>query len=418
MDRDFFTTMKTKTLKIAILSLHSSPIGAIGSQNTGGMSVYVRELARELGRCGHRIDIFTRQNAHTNGQVVNLDENVRLIHLSNGHAGPVPKLALYHSVKDYFRALESFQAQDGLCYDLIHSHYWLSGLLGQIAQNRWHVPHIVMFHTLGALKNMVAAGEPEPELRIVSEKRLAKGCHCIVASTAKEREKLMRFYDAAAERIKVVPCGVNLNLFRPLDRLAARRRLGFEADESIVLYVGRFDPLKGLDRLIEALAYLRNHTRLRLVIVGGDGEQSPAYQHLWQLVLKLGLKDRVMFAGRIEHADLPPYYNAANVLVIPSRYESFGMVGLESLACGTPVVTTPVGAIERILREGQTGYVVSDYTPAALAKGIESFLSDAAAATPAPEIVRASVFEFDWSHVASAIMDQYATVLKQQYQEA
>ncbi len=406
--------MKTEALKIAILSLHSSPIGAIGSQNTGGMSVYVRELARELGSCGHHIDIFTRRNAHTNGQVVNLDENVRLIHLSNGHAGPVPKLALYRSVEDYFRALERFQAQDGRCYDLIHSHYWLSGLLGQIAQNRWHVPHIVMFHTLGALKNMAAAGEPEPELRIVSEKRLAKGCHCIVASTAKEREKLVRFYDAAAEKIKVVPCGVNLNLFRPLDRLAARRRLGFEADESILLYVGRFDPLKGLDRLIAALGYLRSHLRLRLVIVGGDGEQSPAFQYLQRLVFKYDVKDRVIFAGRVEQLDLPSYYNAANMLVIPSRYESFGMVGLESLACGTPVVTTPVGAIEHILREGQTGHVVKGDTPIDLARGIEKFLPATLAEAPVPEAVRASVLDYDWSNVAAAIMDEYTNVLSNQ----
>jgi len=403
--------LNAKPITVAMFSLHSSPIGALGSRDTGGMSVYIRELAEELGRRGHRIDIFTHQNSNTRAPVVDLDKNIRLIHLDNGRAEPVAKpvakLDHYYCLADYFSSLETFQKRDGLHYDVIHSHYWLSGLLGQIARDRWRIPHIVMFHTLGALKNMAGAGAPEPKFRITNEKRLVQTCQGIVAATPRERDSLIRFYDAEEEKIQVVPCGVNLGRFRPLSRLTARRQLGFNADESILLYVGRFVPEKGLDRLIEALTHLRGHPRLRLVIIGGDGANSAAYQDLQRLIHQFDVKERVTLAGQVEQSALPSYYCAANMLVIPSRYESFGLTGLESLACGTPVVSTPVGAIEDVQDKGQAGVVISEGTPAALAGSIEIFLPGGLAGAPVPEVVRASVLGFSWSHVAEAMIDQY-----------
>ncbi|MBU0698137.1 MAG: glycosyltransferase [Proteobacteria bacterium] len=404
--------MKAALLNIAMISLHSSPIGELGTRDTGGMSVYISELARELGRRGHRIDIFTCRRARASAQVTELYANVRLVQLNSSLVEPMTKAKIYHALGDYFGALERFRIQAGLCYDLIHSHYWLSGMLGHQARNHWSVPHIIMFHTLGASKNRAGTSEPEPEIRIANEKRLINLCHRILAATKREKEDLMRFYNAVSAKISVVPCGVNLNRFRPLNRLTARQQLGFDADELLLLYVGRFDPIKGLDRLISALCHLQNHPRLRLVIVGGDGGHSSFFKNLQRLVRNLGLEHCVTFAGRVEHSVMPLYFCAANVLVIPSRYESFGLAGLEALACGTPVVAAPVGAFENVLREGQTGHVVSDETPLAFARGIEIFLPGPSSTVPAPEAVRASVLEFDWSKVAAAVTDQYTTVLK------
>lgn len=404
--------MKPEQLRIAMFSIHSSPIGELGTKNTGGMSVYIRELARELGTRGHWVDIYTRLNGTKHDQIIDLNENVRLIHLGAGNNGYVHKLALYYYLSDFFRALEKFKNREDLHYDLIHSHYWLSGRLGNWAQDRWNIPHIVMFHTLGAVKNNAAIGEQEPELRVAAEKKLTQTCQRILAPTERERENIVRFCNAPSEKIGVVPCGVNLDLFQPMDQAAARQRLGFQDDESIVLYVGRFAPIKGIDRLLEAMTYLKHYQRLRLLIIGGDGPDTPEFQNLQDLTRKLGIQDLVTFAGRIEQKSLPPYYSAADVLVVPSYYESFGLVGLESLACGTPVVATQVGAMGNILRDGKSGQLVANAQPRTLAHSIEKIIAASPATTVSAQGIRASVLKYGWSNVASAIIDEYETILR------
>jgi D-inositol-3-phosphate glycosyltransferase len=268
-----------------------------------------------------------------------------------------------------------------------------------------------MFHTVGAVKNSTVGSEKEPELRTAIEKNLARKCDRILVATDKERGHLVQHYGACPETIGVVPCGVNLNLFRPLDKIAARKQLGFAQDESVVLFVGRFAPLKGIDRLLEAMAHLKHHQRLRLVIVGGDGNSTPESQRLQELSRALSIQDFVTFAGRIEQYRLPPYYSAADVLVVPSHYESFGLVALESLASGTPVVATKVGAMESILREGETGHVVNNGSSRLLAEGIETFISRTH--VPSADAIRATVLRFNWANVASAMIDEYAAVLRQ-----
>ncbi len=402
--------MQTKSLRIAMLSIHSSPLGPLGTRDTGGMSVYIRETARELGRMGHRVDIFTRRTAKAGDPVIALAENVRLVHLSTGNGRNVPKEALHRHIADFNRALESFRNRHFLDYDLIHSHYWLSGSLGDMARENWQRPHIITFHTLGAVKNSIGVGEPEPLLRIATEKNLAASCERVLSTTPKDKVQLVRLYDAVSDKIGVVPCGVDLNLFRPLDTAEARRRLGFAPDHPMVLFVGRFDSVKGIDRLVTAMTYLRRRDSLRLVLVGGDGLASPATRRLQKQARDLGLQDSVTFAGRIVQDRLPPYYSAADVLVVPSLYESFGLVGLEALACGTPVVATPVGAMESILQQGRTGQVVTEAAPRLLADAIEAFLPNKARETVSAADIRASVLQFSWSKVAAALAAEYAGV--------
>jgi D-inositol-3-phosphate glycosyltransferase len=399
--------LEAEQWRIAMLSIHSSPIGELGTKDTGGMSVYVRELARELGKRGHVIDIFTRLKDTRQNQIAGLYENVRLIHLGDGNNGHVNKLALYAHLDDFFKELEEFSDRK---YDLIHSHYWLSGRVGNWAQQRWQIPHVFMFHTVAALKNSTAGSEKEPELRTAIEKYLARNCSRILVATDKERGHLMRHYGASPETIGVVPCGVNLDLFRPLEKAASRQQLGFAQDEAIVLFVGRFAPLKGIDRLMAAVAHLQHYQQLRLVIVGGDGLSTPESQNLQRLSRDLGIQDSVTFVGRVEQDNLPPYYSAADVLVVPSHYESFGLVALESLASGTPVVATKVGAMESILREGETGHVVENGSSRLLANGIETFISRPH--PPSADAIRSTVLRFSWANVASAMLDEYAAVLR------
>jgi len=398
------------SLRIAMLSVHSCPIGELGTRDTGGMSVYIRELVRELGRRGHRVDVFTRIHDPRDEIVLELDRNVRLIHLRAGDMGDLHKLAIYPHLADFACALETFRRQDGITYDIVHSHYWLSGWVGLWAQKIWRVPHFVMFHTLGAVKNTLGVGEDEPELRIVTERQIVKGSHCVVAAREGEKQELMEHYGASPAAVAVVPCGVDFDLFRPIAKDEARRQLGVGAQDRILLYVGRIEPLKGIDRLLQAGARLGSG-RVKVIIIGGDGHEEPEIRRLRELAGELGIGDSVLFAGRVQQEALPLYYSAADVLVVPSHYESFGLVALESLACGTPVVGTNVGAVGAVVHDGLTGYVAPDGMPVTLAGKISLLLEKDAGASASPASIRQSVARFSWSYVADLLLQRYHEAL-------
>jgi D-inositol-3-phosphate glycosyltransferase len=399
-----------------MLSIHSDPIGELGTKDTGGMSVYIRELARELGRHGHRIDIYTRLQAGKDPSITHIYENVRLIRLGIANGGSLSKLALYPNLSKFLRALLDFCMAENMDYDLIHSHYWLSGQLGNWVQDLWNRPHVTTFHTLGEVKNRTGAGAPEPGFRIAAEKEIVQACHRIFAPTARERDSLIRLYGAIAEKIGVVPCGVNLELFYPEAKTAARRKLGLDPADTILLYVGRFEAIKGLDALLEAMVYLKHQPLMRLLVVGGDGDNTPEYESLAQRAVQLEIGDKVIFAGRVDQHRLRPYYGAADALVMPSHYESFGLVGLEALACGRPVITTPVGAVDSLVRKTRAGCIVRDPSPRSIADGIQSILDDHS--IPAPDVIRRSTLEHGWSRVAAAVIAEYESVIRQHFFEA
>ena len=402
-------TLDINRLRIAMLSAHSSPLGKLGSKDTGGMSVYVRELSRQLGRRGHRVDIYTRHSPDARDRVMELDPGVRLIHLRLGDNHHLSKAEMVPHLKGFFRELEQFRSIQRLEYDLIHSNYWLSGMLGMWAQEAWKCPHVVMFHSLGTLKNHTGIGGPEPEARIATENTVIKTCHRIIAPTRREKERLINFYNALPGKIGVVPCGVDLELFCPMSPSTARRQLGFKAHDTLALFVGRFDAMKGLDKLLEAMSYLRNGSHLRLIVVGGDGTHTPEGQKLLGLARAFGVEDSIAFVGRIDQKDLPLYYNAADVMVMPSYYESFGLVSLEALACGLPVVATPVGVMDTVIREGLNGQLVANGDATLLAKAIDRVASRSAARSAAA--IRQTVQEFAWPHVATAIIGEYEKTL-------
>jgi D-inositol-3-phosphate glycosyltransferase len=394
-------------LNIAMLSIHSSPIGDLGTQDTGGMSVYVREMAKELGRLGHRIDIFTQHNIGNHDPVIHLYDNVRLVHLSGGTRENIAKSSLYEVLPQLFNELVSFRIREKITYDIIHSHYWLSGVLGLELQSSWNAYHLITFHTIGAVKNLTCPTENASELRLTNEKKLARLCNRIVVPTQKEKEYLIQYYAIPYDKIRIVPCGVNFDRFKLRDKTSARRELALPVDDPFILYVGRFTPIKGLDRLFKSFSYLTRPSRPRLVMVGGDGEHSPMLKQLQSKAKTLHIENLLMFAGRVDQETLSVYYSAADVLVVPSYYESFGLVALEALACGTPVVTTPVGAMEKIVQDGVTGYIATDSNLQHFAGCIEAILLKQKQNGLSPSKIRASVSEFTWAKSASVLLDAY-----------
>jgi D-inositol-3-phosphate glycosyltransferase len=395
-------------LSIAMLSIHSSPMGVLGTTDTGGMSVYISEIAREMGARGHIVDIFTRRDNPLQPEVVNLEVNVRLIHLDVNRYGPIQKLDLFHCLKDFFHALNRWLSTQPVRYDLVHSHYWLSGHLGLMAQAKWGLPHMVTFHTLGAVKNATGVGVREPSRRIAGEKQLASGCSRILVAAQREKENLIRHYDTTADKIGVIPCGVNLDRFHPMDPITARNRVDLHRDDALILFVGRFVPLKGINRLLAALPHLTDTRRIQVIMVGGDKRHPPEFNRFKTGLTRRDPEGMIRFVGSIPQPDLVYYYNAANVVVVPSHYESFGLVGLESLACGTPVVTTAVGAMDEVVCHGETGWVLDRADPRELAHGIQQFLPDGpAAGRSTAAVIRNTVSGYDWSRIAGRIIQAY-----------
>jgi D-inositol-3-phosphate glycosyltransferase len=402
--------MMDTRLRIAMISAHSCPVGDLGARDTGGMSVYIRELARELGEQGHYVDVYTRIHDVTDPQIMELGRQARLIHLRAGEAERIHKLAVYCYLPEFTCNLENYRKNNDLRYDLVFSHYWLSGWVGRYLQQWWQVPNVIMFHTLGAVKNAAGIGEDSPELRIVTEKASVSNCQRIIAPTEREKEELVRYYNADPGKIGVVPCGVNTDLFRPVDRAAARQELGF-SDEKILLFVGRIDPLKGIDRLMKAVPLLQHRQGLRLVIIGGDDNSQGEVNKLKRLAVEIGIHDSITFQGLVNQEKLPYFYSAADVCVVPSYYESFGLVALESLACGTPVVATDVGEMSSVIRQGETGYVVSRNTPAELAAKIDLLLSESPGDIESVLSMRKSIERFDWSNIAAAVTEELDAVI-------
>ncbi len=375
------------------------------------MSVYVRELARELGRRGHLVDVYTRVHDPNDDQVVDLGCKARLVHLKAGEEENMHKLLLYSHLAEFACNLEDFRKRNGIRYDLVHSHYWLSGWVGERVQQWWNTPHIIMFHTLGAVKNAVGIGEGEAKLRLETEKVLANKCHRIIAATTKERDDLVHYYGASPDTISVIPCGVNLELFQPMDRPLARQRLNLN-EEKVILFVGRMDPLKGIENLLVAASNLSRTHHLKLIVAGGGDKTQSEVERLKGLSRQLQIDDQVAFLGSMSQEDLPQLYNAADVCVVPSHYESFGLVALESLACGTPVVATRVGGIESLIRQGETGYVVAGNAPQTLADTIARLFSSQNNGIRPAGYIRGSVARFSWANIAEAILNEYQDMLR------
>lgn len=369
---------KAKKLKVAMLSFHTCPLATLGGKDTGGMNVYVKELTRYLGRAGVHVDVYTRsQDEHVPQVIHDLGYGNRVVHIPAGPEIPLPKSELAEYIPLFAKRIKEFAEQKNLNYDLIHAHYWMSGAVGTLLKNDWHVPMISMFHTLALLKNKIAANsEFEGDYRINGEKEVLSNSERVVVSTDAEIEALLELYTIDIHKTTIIPPGVNVGHFYPIAKDEARGYIHQEK-ETMILFVGRIEPLKGIETLIRALGVLRSRneideSKICLTIIGGDatateenmGEEMIRLQKIREM---LGVESLVNFIGKKSQNELPYYYSAANMVVVPSRYESFGIVALEAMACGTPVIASDVGGLAHLVQDGVTGYRVPENDPDALA---------------------------------------------------
>ena len=391
--------------RAAFITLHACPLAAPGQGKSGGMNGYVRQLASALGNMGMEIDIFTREHSDVVNRIETSGPNVRVIHIAAGdteaHVGE-----LYAHLPAFLKQLNAFREEEGLEYDVVHSHYWLSSWVGRELSQAMGVPHLVTFHTLGLIKMQSRAGEVEQPERPVVEAEVMASADRIIAFSPHERDAMARLYGADAAKVSMVPCGVDLSVFRPLDQKAVRDRLGLNG-EKILLYVGRVEPLKGLDLLVETAAQMDSEDGVRVIVVGADVNGDREMDRVKLLAKERDLEGQIDFVGQVDHKELPLYYNAADVFVVPSYYESFGLVALESMACGTPVVASRVGGLSTIIQHGRTGYLKPWRCPDAFANSVEMIISSDGLQQSMGTAARKHAEGMGWDTVASMIWDEY-----------
>ena len=410
-------------MRIAILSYHTCPLATLGGKDAGGMNVYVRDLARALGREDIHLDVFTRsQDEHVPHVLHDLGFGNRVAHIPSGPEYPLPKEELITHIPEFVENILEFARKKECCYDLIHSHYWMSGIAAEQLAKEWDAPIIQMFHTLGKLKQQVAqnAEEAEGEYRIKGELQVINRVEKIIASTLTERVQLIDLYGADPAKIDIISPGVDTSHFYPIPPDEAKEFIGIPEEKRMILFVGRIEPLKGIKTLLQAIGDLHENgmsgTDLCLAVIGGeleskDGQESADMQLLNGLRDEYGLGDMVTFLGKRSQDSLPYYYSAAELVVMPSHYESFGMVALESMACGTPVIASLVGGLIHLVEDGVTGYHVPVEDPIALSQCISGLLEDKALRYRMGHDAFAFAKKFDWASISEKIIQVYRELI-------
>ncbi len=390
---------------IAMLSIHTSPLASPGrTKDAGGMNVYIRALATELGREGHTVDIFTRRTDEFTPSIVELAPRVRVIAIQAGPPEILHKNSLYPYMSSFASSVATFARKEGRTYDILHSHYWLSGVVGAQLARLWDIPHVTMFHTLARLKQIAHPDEQESQQRLDMEQTLLQSVDCVIAATTEERMQMMRYCGVSGSRIQVIPCGVDLELFVPQNRQLMREQFGLNPQRPVLLFVGRLDPFKGPDVLLRAAALMEQDAQL--VIVGGEGKDDKDVQNLRKLASDLGIEQRVRFLEAQPQEILPHLYSAADATVVPSYHESFGLVAVESLACGTPVVATRAGGLMTIVQNDVNGYLVPR-CPGFFAERLDAILHNPDTRERLQAEARRSVSHFSWQGVARDVIEVY-----------
>jgi D-inositol-3-phosphate glycosyltransferase len=402
--------------RVAMVSVHTSPLDQPGTGDAGGMNVYILELARRLAAAGIEVDIFTRATSSRVDPVVRAAPGITV---RNIHAGPFEGLGkgeLPGQLCTFAREVLRTEAALPLGhYDMVHSHYWLSGQVGALARDRWGVPLVHTMHTMAKVKNgaMAAGDTPEPSARIIGEEQVVEAADMLIASTELEAAQLVDLYDADPARVEVIHPGVDLSVFRPRDSHAAREHLGLPVDAHVVLFAGRLQPLKGPDVLLGAVAGLLAHRpelRSRLVVPVVGGPSGSGLEHpeaLADLAFRLGIDDVVRFVPPVPPAELAVWDAAASVVAVPSYNESFGLVAAEAQATGTPVVAAAVGGLTTVVVDGETGLLLDTHDPDAWAHALGRVLLDDGLRARLAEGARARSGAFSWEDTAERTLAVY-----------
>lgn len=412
-------------ISIALISYHTCPLATLGGKDTGGMNVYVRDLTRQLGRMGIHVDVFTRsQDEHVPHVLHDLGYGNRVVHVRAGPEVPVQKEEMATYLSEFVQGITNFVENKGIHYDLIFSHYWMSGIAAKELKELWNLPVVHMFHTLGLMKQRIArsAVEMEGDYRLKGEKEVISMADRIIAATPAEFAQLQWLYEIDTHKVVIIPPGVDLSRFYPIPKDEAKGFIGVPPCDRMLLFVGRIEPLKGIGTLIEAVSIMRKQGSFEnvpfcLAVIGGDPDNSQTNENLEMTRLhslreQYGLQDFVVFLGQRSQDTLPYYYSAAEGVVVPSHYESFGSVALEAMACGTPVVASQVGGLAFLVQDGQTGFTVPVDDPRALADCLERLMGNKELHDHLGKQAAVFAQSYGWDQIAPKIISLFREVLK------
>ncbi len=401
---------------IAIISEHASPLADPGGVDSGGQNVYVSQIARNLVRLGYQVDIFTRRDSESLPEVYNWIDGIRVIHVPAGPAEYVRKEDLLQYMEGFGDYMVAFVRRQGRPYDLIHANFWMSGLVALNIKAALGIPFVVTFHALGLVRRQYQGKDDGfPDQRFEMEQRVVQEADGIIAECPQDKEDLIEFYAAEAERIREIPCGFDPQELWPLNKRAAARKIGLQSDEWTVLQLGRMVPRKGVDTAICGFAAMvkRLEVPARMLIVGGESREpdaaiTPEIGRLQKIAAEEGISDRVLFSGRRNRDELKYYYSAADVFISTPWYEPFGITPLESMACGTPVIGARVGGIKYTVVDGETGYLVPPKDPEAIAAKLIGLYQDPARHERLrQQAIRRVNQHFTWRKVTEALANFY-----------
>jgi len=396
----------SKLTSIAMLSVHTCPVAALGGKKTGGMNVYIRDLARQLGKRKIKVDIYTRCESKDAHETHRLGQNVRVIHIPAGPQKPTDPHKLFPHLDDFYRLTFSHVTKANKQYQLIHSHYWLSGVVGLKLSKKLNIPLIHTFHTLQLVKQLYSPSiTPQPQ-RSKSETQIANHATSILGFTPDEKQHLIKYYQANSKTISLIPPGINLNRFKPIPKAQAKAKIGLNPKKRLLLFVGRPDPIKNLDTLLLALSKIpsKQLKNTCLAIIGN--------KHTQQLAKKLKISHLTTFLGSQDQRVLPYYYSASQMTIIPSSHESFGLVALESMACATPVIASNTGGLKHLVKHNQTGILVPPHKPQPLSQAIQKLLSDPKLHQKLSQNALKHAQNYSWSKITPKILKLYQSLPK------
>lgn len=419
-DANHLSHSRPSRQRIALISDHGDPAAEIGFEEAGGQNVYVRYAGETLAKLGWQVDMFTRKVKPDDPIIVQHSAHCRTIRLVAGPERFIPRDEIFEYMPQFVEAFEAFCRHEGVYYPLIHTNYWLSAWVGLQLKARYPVQLVHTYHSLGTVKYQTLTHQPAiAPTRLTVEKQILEQADCVIATSPQEQEYLHTLISNKG-RVEIIPYGTDLEIFHTIPKTEARAKLGLHVDEQIVLYVGRFDPRKGIETLVRASAQTKAFAKgqLRLVIVGGSCPDQPdgkERNRIEQIVQEVGLTEKTLFAGQVKHDMLPFYYAAADVCVIPSHYEPFGLVAIEAMACGTPIIASDVGGLKFTVLSEQTGLRVLPQDIAALAAAIDRLLTHKDWAIQLGTCGSIHVCkQFSWNRVVSQLSDLYQLLLLQQ----
>ncbi|UCC39224.1 MAG: glycosyltransferase [Candidatus Aminicenantes bacterium] len=411
-------------MKICTISFHCCPFSLLGGDGTGGMNVYLRELSSALSDYPEmKIDIFTRVQNPKIREVRHFSPQVRVVHLKGGPERPVDRTQLYGSLPEFYENLESFIFRERENYDLIYTHYWLSGLVGERLKEKFNLPLVHIYHTLAFLKKVVLENNgTEHKCRIKAEQHLARVSDAIISSSEQEMRNLIDEYGIPFSKVRVIYPGVNGKIFYPFESCDIYQEMQYREDDRVLLFVGRIDPVKGLMTVIDALELLKRrefplYDKMKLIVIGGgrktiDLPRSDEFVRIKRAIEEKNLRGKVQFLGSKKQDELGKYYSAADALVFPSLYESFGLVALEALACGTPVIASRIGELTSIIKEGENGLSFSPDDPSSLSIALERFFLNKSSLWPKGRIHQNVANNFSWDKTATETYGLFKKIIR------